>query len=155
MPESISPPLDPATVRLVATTCLCLHSQRAARALGRMFDGVLRPVGLTNGQFSLLMALNRDPPPRMGDLAAFLAMDRTTVTAAVKALARQGLAAPRPDPQDGRGRLLVLTEAGRLRLEAALPIWRAGHAALDARLADAGTAPEALRTALRALTAAI
>ena len=46
--------------------CLCLHAQRAARALGRRFDDALRPFGLTNGQFSLLMALNRPEPPPMG-----------------------------------------------------------------------------------------
>lgn len=47
----------------VRDACLCLHVQRAARALARRFDEALRPVGLTNGQFSLLMALNR-PAPR-------------------------------------------------------------------------------------------
>ena len=39
--------------------CLCLHVQRAARALARRFDDALRPVGLTQGLFSLLTALKR------------------------------------------------------------------------------------------------
>jgi len=47
------------TTILVRDCCLCLHVQRAARALGRRFDEALRPFDLTNGQFSLLMALNR------------------------------------------------------------------------------------------------
>ena len=34
--------------------CLCLHAQRAARALARRFDAAFRPLGLTSGQFSLL-----------------------------------------------------------------------------------------------------
>src|SRR5579864_3271805 len=71
--------------------CLCLFVQRAARALARQFDDVFRPVDLTHGQFSLLMALNRPHPPVMGEVAALLGMDRTTLTAALKSLARRGL----------------------------------------------------------------
>ena len=47
------------TTLLVRDSCLCLHVQRAARTLARLFDDALRPVGITSGQFSLLMALNR------------------------------------------------------------------------------------------------
>ena len=47
----------------VRDACLCLHVQRAARALARRFDEVFRPLDLTNGQFSLLMSLNRPEPP--------------------------------------------------------------------------------------------
>ena len=52
------------TTLLVRDCCLCLHVQRAARALARRFDEVLRPFHLTNGQFSLLMSLNRPEPRR-------------------------------------------------------------------------------------------
>ena len=62
------------TTHLVRDTCLCLHTQRAARALARRFDEALRPVGLTNGQFSLLMSLNRPQPATMGSVASLLAM---------------------------------------------------------------------------------
>ena len=117
---------------------LCLHVQRAARALARRFDEALRPHGLTNGQFSLLMALNRPESPRISDLAPFLAMDRTTLTAALKVLERQGLVASHPDKTDRRTRRLTLTEAGVGRLAAALPAWRAAHDALDDQLGDIG-----------------
>src|ERR1700720_3325336 len=75
----------------VRDSCLCLHVQRAARALARRFDDALRPLGLTNGQFSLLMSLNRPKPPGMAAVASLLAMDRTTLTAALKPLERRGL----------------------------------------------------------------
>ncbi|MEP2450995.1 MAG: MarR family transcriptional regulator, partial [Nitratireductor sp.] len=109
-----------ATTLEVRDTCLCLHVQRAARALARHFDEALRPYGLSNGQFSLLMALNRPEPPRMKDVAATLAMDRTTLTAALKPLERRGLAASAVDPADRRNRVLHLTETGRATLAAAL-----------------------------------
>src|SRR3546814_18609681 len=68
----------------VRDSCVCLHVQRAARALARRFDDALRPVGLTHGQFSLMMSLNRPQPPRIGEVSAVLAMDRTTLTANLK-----------------------------------------------------------------------
>ena len=77
--------------REIAETCLCYQTQRAARALARRFDAAFRPVGVTNGQFSLMAALSGAEHWRMKDLAAFLAMDRTTLTAAVKALDRNAL----------------------------------------------------------------
>src|SRR5262245_7476239 len=84
--------------------CLCLHAQRAPRVLARRFDDALRPLGLTSGQFSLLMSLNRPAPPAVGDLAELLAMDRTTLTANLKPLERRGLVRVAPDAQDRRAR---------------------------------------------------
>lgn len=126
--------LEPATVRHVAGTCLCLQAQRAARALARRFDTVLAPFGLTNGQFSLLMALNTDPPPTIGRLAAFLAMDRTTLTAAVKPLERRGLLTLQADTGDRRSRRVVISPQGVALLRAAVPVWQAEHARLEAGL---------------------
>lgn len=122
---------------LVRDACLCLHVQRAARALARHFDEALRPLDLTNGQFSLLMSLNRPKPAAMKDVAALLAMDRTTLTAALKPLERRGLVEVRIDPADRRGRLLVLTTAGTALLAAAVPIWERSHGAVEGMLADA------------------
>jgi DNA-binding MarR family transcriptional regulator len=126
-----------ATTLRVRDHCLCLHVQRTARALARRFDEVLRPLGLTNGQFSLLMSLNRPKPPGMGSVAALLSMDRTTLTAALKPLERRGLVEVIPDPTDRRSRLLTLTPAGLTLLAAAVPVWEKTHAEVEALLADA------------------
>lgn len=138
-----------ATTLLVRDCCLCLHTQRAGRALARRFDEALRPVGLTNGQFSLLMSLNRPEPPPMGPVADLLAMDRTTLTAALKPLQRRGLVLVLTDPKDRRSRRLSLTEEGRALLARALPIWTSEHAAVDAMLPE-GEA-DRLRASLRAV----
>src|SRR5713226_1928613 len=120
-----------ATTLKVRDSCLCLHLQRAARAVGRRFDAVLRPLGLTNGQFSLLMSLNRPEPPSIGSVAALLAMDRTTLTANLKPLERRGLVAVTVDDADKRGRRLSLTASGRALLAAASPLWKREHAATE------------------------
>ena len=126
-----------ATTLEVRDTCLCLHVQRAARALARRLDEALRPAGLTNEQFSLMMSLNRPSPPRMGEVAALLGADRTTLTAAVKPLVRRGLVEVGVDAEDARARRLALTAAGHAALLDALPIWTAVHAEVEARLNNA------------------
>ena len=139
-----------ATTRMVRDTCLCLHLQRAARAVARRFDEALRPLRLTNGQFSLLMSLNRPEPPTIGSVAALLAMDRTTLTANLKPLERRGLVEVRIDGADRRSRRLILTQQGRELLKTALPVWQSQHRAVERLLADGDA--ESLRAELRALS---
>lgn len=134
----------------VRDTCLCLHLQRAARAVARRFDAALRPLELTNGQFSLLMSLNRPEAPSIGSVSALLAMDRTTLTANLKPLERRGLVKVTVDNADKRSRRLTLTPAGRALLAAAVPIWKREHSAIERLLT--GSSPDRLRANLRALS---
>ena len=138
------------TTRFVRDACLCLHLQRAARALARRFDEAFRPLGLTSGQYSLMMSLNRPEPPSIGSVASLLAMDRTTLTAALKPLQRRGLVTVMIDADDRRSRRLKLTGAGRALLARAVPVWRRTHAEIERVLPRAG--PDRLRRDLLALT---
>ena len=138
------------TTRVVRDACLCLHLQRAARALARRFDEAFRPLGLTSGQYSLMMSLNRPEPPSIGSVASLLAMDRTTLTAALKPLQRRRLVTVMIDADDRRSRRLKLTGAGRALLARAVPAWRRTHAEIERALPRAGA--DRLRRDLRALT---
>ncbi|HKE21433.1 MAG TPA: MarR family transcriptional regulator [Bryobacteraceae bacterium] len=111
-----------------------MHLQRAARSLARRFDEAFRPLELTNGQFSILMSLNRPEPPPMGSVADLLAMDRTTLTAALKPLERRGLVRIAKHEIDRRSRILILTAKGRALLVRAAPIWKQTHAEIEERL---------------------
>jgi DNA-binding MarR family transcriptional regulator len=135
---------------MVRDCCLCLHVQRTARALARRFDEALRPFKLTNGQFSLLMSLNRPEPPSMAPVAAVLAMDRTTLTAALKPLQRRGLVEVYPDPTDRLRRILKLTISGCNLLARAMPAWQSTHEQIEKLLPSA--TPEILRENLGALS---
>src|SRR5436190_16889830 len=126
----------------VRDTCMCLHVQRAARAVARRFDEALRPLGLSSGQFSLLMSLNRDEPPTMGQVSAVLTMDRTTLNANLKPLERRGLLSVRVDDADRRSRRIALTNAGRALLIRAVPVWKCTQVATEALLGQ--SSPETL-----------
>jgi DNA-binding MarR family transcriptional regulator len=134
----------------VRDACLCLHVQRAARALARRFDEALRPLGLTQGQFSLLTSLNRPEPPTISSVADLLAMDRTTLTANLKPLERRGLVKVAVDKDDKRSRRLIVTTAGRALLGKAYPVWKKTHGETERLVRGIGAG--ALRDALRALS---
>jgi DNA-binding MarR family transcriptional regulator len=124
-----------------------LHVQRAARVVARRFDDALRPLGLTNGQFSLLVSLNRPGAASMSAVASLLAVDRTTLTANLKPLERRGLLKVAADKNDRRNRLIALTAKGRKLVKAAYPVWERTHEALEEPL----KAPGRLRADLLAL----
>ncbi len=132
----------------IRDSCLCLHVQRAARAVARRFDDALRPLGLTNGQFSLLVSLNRPQPASMSAVASLLAVDRTTLTANLKPLERRGLLKIAADKSDRRNRMIALTAKGRKLIKIAYPIWERTHDALEQPL----KAPNRLRADLLALS---
>ena len=85
----------------------------------------------------------------MASVASLLAVDRTTLTAALKPLERRGLIKVTTDPEDRRGRLLALTHKGRSVLARAVPIWEQTHRDVEDLLPDGD--PDRLRNDLRAL----
>ena len=134
----------------VRDACLCLHIERAARAVARRFDEALRPLDLTSGQFSLMISLNRPHPLGITAVSLVLGMDRTTVTASLKPLARRGLVKILVDKADKRSRMVQLTPAGRALLAAAYPIWQRTHESLEAVLGKSAT--QRMRADLRTLS---
>jgi DNA-binding MarR family transcriptional regulator len=128
---------------------LFFQIQRTARALTRRFDAELRTLGLTNGQFILLMLLNRREDSGMADLASLLATDRTTLTAALKILERRVLVKITNDPSDHRLRRVRLTSRGRALIKASVPVWKRAGQEIESRLA--GTDLYSFRQILQSL----
>ncbi|MBM3733126.1 MAG: winged helix-turn-helix transcriptional regulator [Acidimicrobiia bacterium] len=105
--------------------CACSRFRRATRALTRLYDEALAAAGLRVTQFSVLRALERAGRPlSISDLAATVALDRSTVGRNLDVLQRLGLIGLAPDAEDGRASVVVLTEAGRAAIVRALPHWR-------------------------------
>jgi DNA-binding MarR family transcriptional regulator len=112
-----------ATNLIQAKDCHCLAARRRARALTRTYEEKLRPYGLRATQFSVLAALALKGPTRVGELAEFLVLERTTLTRSAALLEKKGWLDAAPS-QDARERRLRLTGGGRRKLEAAFPAWQ-------------------------------
>ncbi len=117
--------------------CHCLAARRAARAITRLYEEKLRPHGLRATQFSILAALALKGPTPLNELAELLGLERTTLTRGAALLKRNGwIAAARSE--DARERPVRLTQAGRRKLEGALPAWKEAQELVSRRLASDG-----------------
>ncbi|MDJ1157903.1 MarR family winged helix-turn-helix transcriptional regulator [Chelatococcus sp. SYSU_G07232] len=135
------------TVEDIAKTCACLHTRMTARAVTRVYDEALRPIGLKVTQFSLLGAIAHGVTGSVSALAETLALERTTLTRNLRLLHEAGMIAP----QRGAGRAVAyeLTAKGRAMIERAIPLWEAAQRRIEAAL---GTAEwEETRGRLKAL----
>ena len=96
---------------------------RLARHLDRARRTAFATHGLESWQFDVLSALRRQGPPYQlspGALLRATLVTSGTMTNRIDQLAKAGLVRRQPDPQDKRGVLVVLTDEGAARADAAL-----------------------------------
>ncbi len=122
-------PQLPVAPERIDAECVCLGLQRAARVVARRYDDALRPIDLSSGQFAVLASIAGLQPVSVHALGAHLAMDRSTVTAALKPLVRRTLVAVETAQHDRRVRDIRLTAQGLDLLSRATVLWQ--HAQRD------------------------
>ena len=93
---------------------------RAARAVERGFEIELRALDLTRLQWSLLLAVGQDGVRSPSDLGTHYALDRAVVSRGVSRLCELGYLDSTAPAEDGRARVLDVTEAGRAAMEAGI-----------------------------------
>jgi len=128
--------------------CLCLASRRAARGMTRSFDRQLRPHGIRVTQFSILVVLILRGPSKIGELAEFLGLERTTLTRNLAVIEDKGWVVIRPG-DDARSRVVAATKKGHAAVVAARGAWRKAQQAAAAAIGNAGVG------ALRALARSV
>jgi DNA-binding MarR family transcriptional regulator len=96
--------------------------RRATRAITQVYDAALRPSGLRNTQFTLLVLVQGLGPIGVGELAEHSGTDRTTLTRNLALLERDGLVSSESG-DDARVRLFSLTPAGVESADTAFPLW--------------------------------
>ena len=122
----------------------------------RAIDAVFERHGLTIGEFDVLAALRRALEPRAltpTALSRLLMLSPAGMTNRLDRLEAAGLIERRPDPKDGRSSLVVLTDAGRQRVDAAVAEHLDNESSLLAGLspAERRTLDELLRKLLASL----
>ncbi|WP_209006660.1 MarR family winged helix-turn-helix transcriptional regulator [Labrenzia sp. THAF82] len=103
--------------------CVLDNARKAARAVSRHYDRLARTVGMTAGQFSVLVVIRQAREETTGQLADRLSMERTTLVRNVALLERKGLVTSNP-AHKGQGKTYLLTPRGSELFDQALPLWR-------------------------------
>ena len=110
--------------------CLAVRTAMTARMISKYYDHALRDTGLTNTQFSLLIATGAGEFPSMAALGDLLCIDRSTLSRNFKPLFEAGYV-ERELGQKGRAIPLRLTSLGRTKLREAIPKWEAAQDELE------------------------
>lgn len=135
-------------LRRAPDACACSLLRKTSRVITQLYDGYLRPTGLTTAQFSLLAALYYVESVSVTDLAARLVMDRTTLSRSLDPLLRDGLVNVQTG-EDRRVRLINISGKGLESLIAALPFWQRAQAGLRRKMRRGKWEP--LQRALRGI----
>jgi DNA-binding MarR family transcriptional regulator len=131
------------------STCLCLASRKAARALTRAFDRELRPHGIRSTQFTILTTLMLRGPTAISELADFLGIERTTLTRNLALLEGEGWVDIVQPGGDARLRIVTATKKGRAAVASGMAAWRKAQHAATAAIGKSGV--EALQALARSV----
>jgi DNA-binding MarR family transcriptional regulator len=125
--------------------------KKAARRLSLMYDTILAPTGLKSTQYGILSELNSRGAtlPTVGELAAELVMDRSTLGQNLRPLARDQLVTLLTDSRDRRSRLIALTKQGLAKLNEAAKYWQMAQDRFETVVGKQEAAE--LRSALQAI----
>ncbi|MCD9028234.1 MarR family transcriptional regulator [Luteimonas sp. BDR2-5] len=134
--------------------CSCHRLRKLTRLMTQRYDHALAPAGINVNQYAILRRAGQQPRP-VGELAAALGMDRSTLSRDLKHLTAAGWARLAPSKTDARQRLVELTPSGRRVLGVAEPLWRDAQLRIERQLGLDGVAHlhAALDHATRTLTA--
>jgi DNA-binding MarR family transcriptional regulator len=115
------------TVSPVQTPSGTLHIfrrlRRAVLSIGRCGDATFSPYRLTTDQYSLMRAVQSDPGIRQVDVQDRIFAEPNTVTAMVTLLESRGILRRKPNPSDGRARMLYLTAHGHAVMKKLTEDW--------------------------------
>ena len=121
------------TEREILEHCLCNRTRMASRAVTRLYDEMLRPVGLRATQLAVLVAVGSREAVSITALAKIMGMDRSTLTRNLAPLKREGLIRVGNEGWR-RSRTVEITKTGRARLREASSLWEDAQNALRRKL---------------------
>jgi DNA-binding MarR family transcriptional regulator len=124
--------------------------RKAARRLGKLYDGALEPSGLKATQHILLTQIYDLGSPSMAELGNSLLMDLSATRHSLGPLIRDRFVQLRVDPKDRRVKRATLTPTGVTKFKEANRLWRKAQDRFERALGSARAAK--LRSELRYLT---
>jgi DNA-binding MarR family transcriptional regulator len=122
--------------REVVATCLGYRTRRLARAVTRLYNDRLRPLGLNLTEMNLLAAIAAQGAVQRARLGRAMALEKSTLSRNSSRLVERGWVEVRDHP-DGRGVLLALTAQGNEMLLRAVPAWKHAQQRAQSLVAEA------------------
>ena len=119
--------------------CFCLASRQAARRITRLYDSRMQSSGIRVTQFTILSQLMLRGEMPIGKLAAFLGMERTTLTRNLTLLEQQKWISSKAG-DDPRSRMIAITAQGRGMVRRGFPYWSKAQAQVGKMLGADGQA---------------
>jgi DNA-binding MarR family transcriptional regulator len=113
--------------------CTNFKLRQLVRRVSQLYDAEVGKAGLKTTQYSLLSHVLRLGPIRPGDLAAAMTMDASTLTRNLKPMLAAGWLQMSAG-EDGRSRLVHITDAGRDKRAEAQRHWKAAQEGLNQML---------------------
>jgi len=109
--------------REVVAICLGYRTRKLARAVTRLYNDRLRPLGLNIAQMNLMAAIAGQRSVQPARLGRAMDLEKSTLSRNISLLVDRGWVEIRDHPP-GRGVLLALTASGNEVLHHALPPWK-------------------------------
>ena len=122
--------------RGVVATCLGYRTRKLARAVTRLYNDRLRPLGLNLTEMNLLAAIAAQGSVQPARLGRAMALEKSTLSRNSSRLVERGWVEVRDHP-DGRGVLLTLTARGNEMLLRAVPAWEQAQQQAQSLVAEA------------------
>ncbi len=126
-----------AQCRAAAAACACFNVRRTARLVTQIYDDCLAPVGVSSGQFVILLTLRILEQATMQQLAEAVSLDRSALSRALLPLEKKKLLKIEVGT-DRRRREVSLTPAGLRLLGEGAPHWMNAQNRLQGALGDEG-----------------
>ncbi|MHC1742790.1 MAG: MarR family winged helix-turn-helix transcriptional regulator [Syntrophobacteraceae bacterium] len=121
---------------MIFKDCICFRLGAVSRKITRHYKDGIAPLGLTHGQFFMLIALLEEDGVQPSQLADKTALDRPTVTGLLDRLERDGWVVRRLDPNDRRTLRVHLTPKTLGAREALLAIFETINGQFLQRFSD-------------------
>ena len=122
--------------RGVVATCLGYRTRKLARAVTRLYNDRLRPLGLNLTEMNLLAAIAAQGSVQPARLGRAMALEKSTLSRNSSRLVERGWVEVRDHP-DGRGVLLMVTARGNEMLLRAVPVWKQAQQQAQSLVAEA------------------
>jgi len=122
--------------RGVVATCLGYRTRKLARAVTRLYNDRLRPLGLNLTEMNLLAAIAAQGSVQPARLGRAMALEKSTLSRNSSRLVERGWVEVRDHP-DGRGVLLAVTARGNEMLLRAVPAWEQAQQQAQSLVAEA------------------